>query len=506
MQPLVAHRHLAQQHQSLIVHALRDLGLVEAEFGQPRFSCWRVKWDGDALAPSAHPLLYSVCLSRECLLQFDFPVTAEEALRLSGLSGLPEPIRPARWERLHRVAMLKGAAERGEPTPDFNRELFDWDYRLYRAADGRLLAPLMEDKKRHERRCTAPGCCRLACFSPEEAEARFCRGHRTDRMVEVLHAAERFWCLLDEAFEVTPLFEAKAGVPPSEDCCTPGPDGRLPRALALLNDSPEKLRLNRLAHRKVGEALMQSGTPFLVGNMSAPRSNDKRAAATILRMPVFGAKFGVRARTDQPLGGEEISAACIGSARNSAMSVLENECRRARQGGGCQKEVTALWNKRATCKAGLALLKRCGRVYGPPIYDRLCRHVREGSQYPCMGLLSKKQECRTCKKVYANGDGTEGGMRQLVRRKRLLEDPGTLLVSKKMRLKYFAPENHSVLQGARCLNILEVLKATEEAGEAETVLPEDCRLSRDRAGALAYPCEVVTRRSGRWVLSFVFSQ
>ena len=34
MQPLVAYRHLAQQHQSLIVHALRDLGLVEAEFGQ----------------------------------------------------------------------------------------------------------------------------------------------------------------------------------------------------------------------------------------------------------------------------------------------------------------------------------------------------------------------------------------------------------------------------------------------------------------------------------------
>ena len=149
---------------------------------------------------------------------------------------------------------------------------------------------------------------------------------------------------------------------------------------------------------------------------------------------------------------------------------------------------------------------------GSPFLRRSCEQRRSAdyslTRVPAMNCqtFSKKQECRTCKKVYANGDGTEGGMRQLVRRKRLLEDPGTLLVSKKMRLKYFAPENHSVLQGARCLNILEVLKATEEAGEAETVLPEDCRLSRDRAGALAYPCEVVTRRSGRWVLSFVFSQ
>ena len=481
------------EQDTVLLHGMRyeAVRCDKLEAVQPRFSCWQVAWEGEALVPGSHPLMYSVCLSRQCLLQFDFPATKEEALRLSGLMGLASPVKPSRWQRLCRAALDKGAAEGGEPSPDYNQELFSWDYRLYRSADGRLLVPLMEDK-RSERPCSHPGCLRPACFaSSKAAEERFCRGHRNGSMVALLEESERFWCLLDEAFEVTPLFEAKPGVPPSDDCCTPGPDGRLPRALALLNDSPEKLQLNRLAHRKVGEALMQSGTPFLVGNMSAPRSNDKRAAATILRMPVFGAKFGVRSRTDQPLGGEEISAACIGSARNSAMSVLENECRRARQNGGNQKEVTALWNKRATIKAGLALLKRCGRIYGPPIYDRLCRHVREGSKYPCMGLLSKKLECRTCKKVYAGGDGTGRDMRQLVRRKRLLEDPGCLLVSKKMRLKRFAPENHSVLRGTRCLNILEVLKATEEGGEAETVLPEDCRLSRDRAGALAYPCEVV---------------
>jgi len=385
------------EQDTVLLHGVRfeAVRCDKLEAVQPRFSCWQVAWEGEALVPGSHPLMYSVCLSRQCLLQFDFPATKEEALRLSGLVGLASPVKPSRWQRLRRAALDKGAAEGGEPSPDFNQDLFAWDYRLYRSADGRLLVPLMEDK-RSERPCSHAGCLRPACFaSSKAAEERFCRGHRNGSMVALLDESERIWCLLDEAFEVTQLFEAKPGVPPSDDCCAPGPDGRLPRALALLNDSPEKLQLNRLAHRKVGEALMQSGTPFLVGNMSAPRSNDKRAAATILRMPVFGAKFGVRSRTDQPLGGEEISAACIGSARNSAMSVLENECRRARQNGGNQKEVTALWNKRATIKAGLALLKRCGRIYGPPIYDRLCRHVREGSKYPCMGLLSKKLECRT---------------------------------------------------------------------------------------------------------------
>lgn len=464
------------------------------EGAQPRFSCWKVVRDGVALAPASYSLLYSVCLSGECLLQFDFPTTEEEALRLSGLAGLASPIRPGRWQRLCRAALDRGAREQGEPSPDFNRDLFEWDYRLYVSADGRLLVPLMECKKRSQRPCARPGCFRLACFSPpKDAEARFCRGHRTDRMAERLVSTDRFWCLVDEAFEVEPLFEAKPGLPPSDDCCAPGPDRRLPRALALLADSPEKLQLNRLAHGgTVGEATMQSGVPFLVGNMAAPRSNDKRAASSILRMPIFGAKYGVRARMDQPLGGEEISAACIGSASNSAMSVLENESRRARQEGNTQKEVTALWNKRATLKAGLAVQERCGRIYGPPIYDRLCRHVREGSEYPCMGLLSKKLECRSCKKVYAGGDGSTGDMRQLVRRKRLLEDPGQLLVSKKMRLKGFAPETHSVLRGLRRLNVMEALKAMDAGeGEVETVLPDDCRLSRDRASALAYPCKVV---------------
>jgi hypothetical protein len=55
VQPLVAHRHLAQQHQSLIVHALRDLGLVEAEFGQQpeagevRKGCEALSWTNDLL-------------------------------------------------------------------------------------------------------------------------------------------------------------------------------------------------------------------------------------------------------------------------------------------------------------------------------------------------------------------------------------------------------------------------------------------------------------------------
>ena len=464
---------------------------------ESRFSCWRVAWDETELKPCEHRLLYLVALPRECLLQFDFPMTERDALKLSGLRGIVSPVKPARWQRLCERALEKGAVEQGVPGNDFNKELFDWDYRIYLAANGRRLVPLMLEKRRcPELPCLHEGCRRPACFSPpKEASARFCRGHRTHGMVEFLEALERTWCLVGVEFEVQPLFEAKACLPPSDETCKAGPDARLPRVLALLNEAPERLQLNLLAHRKqkLGEGvhLMETGVPFLVGNTAAPRSSDKRAASTILRMAVFGAKYGVRSRMDQPLGGEEISAACIGSARNSVMSSLENECRRARQGGNNQKEVTALWNKRATIKAGLALQKPCGRIYGPPIYDGRCRHLRAESKYPCMALLSKKLECRSCKKVYAEGNGAGKGMRELVRRKRLLEDPGSLLVSKKMRLKRFAPANHAILHGTRCLNIMEAVAVEEGERGDITVLPSDCRLSRDRESAAVYPAAVV---------------
>ena len=421
-----------------------------------RFSCWKVVWAGDALTPLEHELLYSAAARSECLLQFDFPVKQEEALRLSGLRGVASPIKPARWRRLLEAALAEGAVEGGVPSRDFGVELFSWDYRLYAAGERRLV-PLMD-----KRECGGRG--------------------------------ERAWCAVDENFAVRPLFAAKACLPPSDESCKAGPDARLPNALALLRGAPERLQLNRLAHsEQLGEGvpLMEAGVPFLVGNTAAPRRGDKAAASTILRMPVFGARYGVRSRMDQPLGGEEISAACVGAARNSVVSSLEMDGRRARQGNN-QKEVTALWNKRATLKAGKAVLSPSGRVYGPPLYDGRCRKLGP-SNYPCMGLLSKRFECKSCKTAYVEGDGSGRGMRELVRRKRLLEDPGPLLVSKKMRLKRFAPASHAVLRGRRCLDIMEALQASqlEDSEASETVLPEDCRLSRDGEGAAAYPVEVV---------------
>jgi hypothetical protein len=419
-----------------------------------RFSCWKVVWAGEALTPLDHELLYSAAAQRECLLQFDFPVGWEEALRLSGLRGTVSPIKPARWRRLLETSLAEGAVERGVPSRDFGVDLFSWDYQLYAEGERRLV-PLMD-----KREC-----------------------------------GERTWCFVDENFAVRPLFEAKACLPPSDETCRAGPDARLPKALALLRGSPERLQLNRLAHSKqLGEGvpLMEAGVPFLVGNTAAPRRGDKKAASTILRMPVFGARYGVRSRMDQPLGGEEISAACVGAARNSVVSSLEMDGRRARQGNN-QKEVTALWNKRATLKAGKAVLSPSGHVYGPPLYDGRCRKLGSSSKYPCMGLLTKKFECKSCKTAYVEGDGGGRGMRELVRRKRLLEDPGPLLVSKKMRLKRFAPANHAILRGQRCLDIMEALQASqlEDVEASETVLPEDCRLSRDGEGASAYPMEVV---------------
>lgn len=201
-----------------------------------RFSCWKVVDEGRT--PLDHELLYSAAAERECLLQFDFPVGREEALRLSGLPGAASPVKPARWRRLLEASLAEGAVERGVPSRDFGVDLFSWDYRLYAAGERRLV-PLMD-----KREC-----------------------------------GERTWCLVDENLAVRPLFEAKACLPPSDESCRAGPDARLPKALALLRGSPERLQLNRLAHSKqLGEGvpLMEAGVPFWWATPPLPDEGTRR--------------------------------------------------------------------------------------------------------------------------------------------------------------------------------------------------------------------------------------
>lgn len=412
----------------------------------PRFCCWAASLSPEASASSlrGHAWVYSVRTSSTCLLQFQFPVTEEEARELTMADGAVtwSPIKPKRWARLHGHASAQGAEALGAPLRDFRPELFVDDYRVYVSEDRRtLLVPLLDE---------------------ESDEGRS-------------------WFLLEEGMQRRQrLFEAKSGLPPCHACCNAGPDARLPRALSRLKEAPSKLRLNRLAHQRGSRApLMQSGLPFCVDNMAAPRSGDKQAAFSILRMPVFGAGYGVRSRMDQPLGGEEVSAACIGSADNSAMSVLDNETRLARTGNGA-KEATALLNKKATVKAALAELHADGRgIYGPAVRDDHC-------SYPCMGSISPDGKCQKCSRVFR--------VDELVRKKRLLDDAGALRFCKKMRLKALPPKHHVAVRGSRCYDIKEAslaLDDDEDDGATLTVVPEDCRLSQDRDAALAFPFAVV---------------
>ena len=379
-------------------------------------------------------------------------MNAEEAQRIIGPNCSVEwsPIRPSRWSRLHLAALAKSDIVVGSPFQDFHKDLFTWDYRLYRSEDCcTILAPLL---------CSETG------------------------------QQTRTWCLLDRQMQLLrALSEAKAGIPPYHPSCSVGPDGRLPRALARLKEAPEKLQLNHLTHQRgEGERLMRSGLPFCVGNMAAPRSGDKQAAFSILRMPVFGASFGVRSRVDQPLGGEEVSAGCIGSVDNAAMSVLDNETRRVRQVKD-SKEPTALLNKKATQKAGLAEVPLHGRcIYGPSLREDFCHKHSPGSRYFCMGVLSAESKCSKCRAEHCAAS--------LFGKKRLLDDAGSLQVSKKMRLKELPPKHHVIVRGSRCYDIVEMARDLDGGGEegaSLTKIPDDCRLSPNREIALAFPVDTV---------------
>ena len=423
----------------------------------PRFSCWVASHpQGSPLVTlELHEFMYAIGDGSTFLFQFQFPLNLTQARGISklGAAAVWSPIRPNRWCRLHAIALDKNWTAIGKPCLDFHKELFTWEYRLYLCRDTEtLLVPLLD-------------------AAPDDS--------LDDK---------RSWYLLDATLQSRErLFEAKPCIPPHHSKCKIGPDGRLPRALAKLKESPQKLRLNRLSHQLGNEApLMRSGLPFCVENLAAPRNTDKQAAFSILRMPVFGANFGVRSRMDQPLGGEEVSAGCMGSADNGAMSVLDNETRRVRQGNDA-KEVTALVNKKATIKSNLAeVSKSCHSIYGPAVKDVYCRRRKDGSDHFCRGVIGADLKCQTCKTGYKVED--------LICKKRLLDDADFLQVCKKMRSVELPPKHHVLIRGGECYSIQDLSAGFDSDIEDAAVLtkvPDDCRLSSNRSLALAFPVEVV---------------
>jgi hypothetical protein len=117
-----------------------------------------------------------------------------------------------------------------------------------------------------------------------------------------------------------------------------------------MKDAPERLDLNFMTRPQApitgasGRASMETGVAFTLGNMA------KEGPSSILRMPIFGPRFGVRAFVAEPLAGNEISVSCLGSVSESEAAVLDNEARRSRLQEKKKKETTALCNKKATLK------------------------------------------------------------------------------------------------------------------------------------------------------------
>jgi hypothetical protein len=456
------------------------------EKGQRRFMCWKVRTSLEGQVPSSVEFMYVVSDGLMYYLQFDFPVTSEEAWGLSGLRSRAEatPMKVRRWKlTTNTMKSITPVRKFGSPCPDVHENLFKTDYRVY-AKDNWLLAPLRGTRRK---------------------DGSFCRR----------------WCLLDSARLVgfssqrtpgslfEPLFEAKPYLPASKKgLCEAGPDSRLAQALAALAKAPERVFANTLAHMRkarkpphgephpaVGKEapLLEAGLPFLVGNPSAPRRGDKKAAASILRMAVLGAPYGVRSFMDQPIGGEEISAACLGAACPRSVRVMENQTRRVRLGSS-QKEITALWNKRATLKANTARLHRRGKVLGSALFDGRCRAFF--GRRPCMGLVSTRtRRCLSCKKEHPLNVGGKKSL-ALLRKKRLLEDPGMLLLSKKMRQCRFPVENRFLLRGEGLWATDEVLSGNLDlrlagAGSVQTLLPPGYRLSQDMEHARLYPEDLI---------------
>lgn len=303
------------------------------------------------------------------------------------------------------------------------------------------------------------------------------------------HPCSRHWCLVDpqlSRFEV--LCEAQEGLPPHCPArLSTGPDTRLAHTLTCLCDAPEALFANPIAHpRSQGLSevpLLSSGAPFLSGNAAVLAK--KTAAASILRMPIFGAPQGVLATAGHGLGGPENSLRTLGSAPAPFAAVSEVEARNSRLQGAKEKETTALRNKGITLKASTASLTPDGRVVSAPFFDGYCRAEASRGRL-CMGQVSGALVCRSCDLNYAEG-GVVEGHRSLCTSKRLLEDGGLLCLSKKMRRLSFPRANHAVLRGSSLLSLQMALRGEDASGSVLTRLPDDHCLCSDAEAAGLYP-------------------
>jgi hypothetical protein len=304
------------------------------------------------------------------------------------------------------------------------------------------------------------------------------------------------WCLVSRAdWAAEPLSPPLAfhpGLPPRGAGCKPGPDSRLPRVLSQIKDAPERLELNFMTRPQApitgasGRASMETGVAFTLGNMA------KEGPSSILRMPVFGPRFGVRAFLAEPLAGKELSVSCLGSVSESEAAVLDNEARRSRLQEKKKKETTALCNKKATLKVDQCQPHRLGHIEGPATIDFVCRRPVPGRL--CMGEISRATlRCLDCRRSYGRrGDDGLLDSTQLLHRKRLLEPRDSLLLSKRLRACDFGTPGVVLLRGAETWSLRQLLTGPQEGdGDAETLLPPGCYLSSARDAVPSFAADVI---------------
>ncbi|NCW89397.1 MAG: hypothetical protein EBV73_02385 [Rhodocyclales bacterium] len=320
--------------------------------------------------------------------------------------------------------------------------------------------------------------------------------HENYYLVPMARAASEEWCLVSRedwaVASLSPPLRFEPGLPPRGSCCRPGPDSRLPRVLSELKDAPERLELNCMTRPQApitgasGRASMETGLAFTLGNMA------KAGPSSILRMPVFGPRFGVRAFVAEPLAGKELSVSCLGSVSNSEAAVLDNEARRSRLQEKNKKEITALWNKKATLKVDQCQPhENLGYIQGPATIDFVCRQPVSGRL--CMGEVSRKTLlCLDCRKSYSREDGKCLDSTQLLHKKRLLEPRESLMLAKRLRGFDFRTSRVALLRGSETWSLRQILKRPQEDGQgAETTLPPGCYLSTERDAVAAFAAEVI---------------
>ena len=387
---------------------------------EARFTYWEASFRSMyCFVPSSPLVVMAVSFLRDRdgtflrLFECGLPMTSAELEKLCDCSGVYDlrPIRPARWKsklRAHASSLrfLAGATFSFTSNPG--------DYLLY-----------------------GNECFYLAALGETEEEKRWTLLRRKDlKVLQVLEPAKR-------------------GLPPCSENCRSSPDERIKEVISLLQSVPERVELNALTrpHPAIcgrGESLLQTGVAFTVGNLAAVTKKD---AAGILRTPIWGPRFGVRARISEPLGGREVSVSCLNSVSDSDAAVLDSEARASRLGTAKQKEVTAQENKLATRKMDQAIVAKDGAIRGPLLIDYICRRkaasLKDSAQV-CLGRICPRTgRCLQCHFSYAAAENQELDSKLLLHRKLLMPSAEQLTVSKKLRRFKFESSDYFLLRGSQ---------------------------------------------------------